>query len=348
MMRWVTITSAPSSELEGLWNECLDDCEFASHYASPQFFLEPYFRDSSIFAILAQRADGRVEGALTGTRQSHQIVCGHSSSPQLCIRRDTSYNAVISTLAEGIRDLASHNDELISVFVWFKADEFLAARFREQTFAAPRGGAVLIDLTRGPDRLLKESSETRRNQVRRAVRNQVEVTEMIVERDFDAYYELYKHWCDFKCLPTVAYDVQRSAFEMTGNRLALVARHQGNIVGVSTFRYRLPGIIEYAGNVSRRDATKLRQNDLLLWKGIEWACAHRGLRWFSCAGVHFFLQLSGGDVVPVLRYRQDLTLLRRHDLKDACVEIGRRIYKALPNTLQSRVKTLVARDESSQ
>lgn len=346
-MRWVTITSAPSSELEGQWNECLDNCEFASHYASPQFFLEPYFRDSSIFAILAQRADGRIEGALTGTRQSHQILCGHISSPQLCVRRDTSYGAVIATLAEGIGQLASHNDELISVYSWSKTDDFSAAGFRERTFDAPSGGAVLIDLTRGPDRLLKESSETRRNQVRRAIRNEVEVTEMIVERDFDAYYELYRHWCDFKCLPIVPYEVQRSSFEMRGNRLALVARHQGNIVGVSTFRYRLPGIIEYAGNVSRRDATKLRQNDLLLWKGIEWACAHRDLRWFSCAGVHFFLQLSGGNVVPVWRYRRDRTLLRKHDLKDACVEIGRRVYKALPSTLQSRIKTLVARDESS-
>jgi hypothetical protein len=346
-MRWVTITSTPSGELASLWNECLDNCEFASHYASPQFFLEPYFKDSSTFAILAQRADGRVEGALTGTRQGHQILCGHISSPQLCIRRDASHSAVIATLAEGIGQLASRNDELISVYSWSKADDFPAAGFRERKFGAPSGGAVLIDLTRGPDRLLKESSETRRNQVRRAIRNQVEVTEMIVERDFDGYYELYRHWCDFKSLPIVPYEVQRSAFEMRGNRLALVARHQGNIVGVSTFRYRLPGIIEYAGNVSRRDATKLRQNDLLLWKGIEWACAQRGLRWFSCAGVHLFLQLSGGDVVPVLRYRRDRTLLRRHDLKDACVEIGRRIYKALPSTLQSRVKTVVARGESS-
>jgi hypothetical protein len=40
------------------------------------------------------------------------------------------------------------------------------------------------------------------------------------------------------------------------------ARHDGRVVGVSTFRFRKPGIVEYAANVSRRKETRIRQNDL--------------------------------------------------------------------------------------
>jgi hypothetical protein len=47
------------------------------------------------------------------------------------------------------------------------------------------------------------------------------------------------------------YEIQRAVFELGGNRLRLVARHNGRVIGVSTFRYRRPGIMEYTANVSR-------------------------------------------------------------------------------------------------
>jgi len=169
-----------------------------------------------------------------------------------------------------------------------------SAGFRLRKFDVPMC-TILLDLSKGKDWIFRQCSETRRNLIRRAMKAGVDITEMDVERDFDGYYELYRHWCGFKNIACQPYDVQRSSFEAKRNRLVLVARLNGRVVGVSSFRFRRPGVVEYAANVSRREETRIRQNDLLLWGGIEWAVDQRDFSYFSMAGAHFFLQKFGGD-----------------------------------------------------
>jgi hypothetical protein len=86
----------------------------------------------------------------------------------------------------------------------------------------------------------------------------------------------------------------------------------------------------------------LKPNDLLQWRGIEWACRH-GLRRHSLGGSHQFLLRFGGTVVPILHYRLDRTWLRRHDLRDTVKEVGSRIARKLPPSVGKGIRKLTGK-----
>jgi hypothetical protein len=337
LLSFEIVSACPDARLTAAWNECLDECTFASHYTAPAFFSEPYFRDFTPFAILA--LDGAtVVGVLTGTSRDGATVCGMHASPQLCIRAGAPAEQVAECLAAGLQARLTKQQRLVTVYAWSRLEGFRRAGYRELIIGAPMA-TTLLDLSRPAELLFREFSETRRNKIRRAIKAGVTVTEMDVAEDFAAYYELYTHWCEFKHIAPQPYDVQRAAFENRDNRLVLVARHDARIVGVSTFRFRNPGIIEYAANVSRREETRIRQNDLLLWKAIEWAATAR-LRYFSMAGSHFFLQKFGGALHVTYRYTKDRTLLRRHDVAQALRSVAITALHHLPEGVQQRLKRL--------
>ena len=344
-MSFIIVTSPPAGPVLDSWNASLDQSDFASHYTSPAFLIEPYFAGKNPFAVLAVDASGVVLGVATGLRSATQITCGASGSPHVCIRRGVDQAAVSAALLDGVESHARNGgSELTEIYAWEPLAAAKARGFRVSQCRAPLG-TIVLDLTHGAEGLFKEFSETRRNKVRRAIRANVEVTEFDIERDFDAYYEIYLHWCSFKHLPPQACDVQRKVLAMPGHRLALVARHEGQIIGVSTFRYRDPGVMEYAANVSRREQTKVRQNDLLIWRAVEWACARKGISLFSMAGAHFFLQKFGGEMRSTYRYRKDRTLFRRHDLADFGRTIVVKSYQALPDSVRSRLKRLLNKSD---
>jgi hypothetical protein len=340
-MRYLTLTVRPDDVTAAAWNDCLDNSEFAGFYTSPEFFDIPYFRSSGAFAILAER-DGVVHGVATGVVSRLEMSCGLSGSPQICIRRNTDAEAVGRALAAGLKNHGVRSTKFVSAFTWGEVSGFASAGFRFRRYDAPLS-TILLDLSRGTDVLLSECHSARRVNIRRAIKTGVEVLEMNVERDFDDYYALYSHWCELKQLPRQPYDVQRAVFESKGNRLLLVARHDGRMIGVSTFRFRRPGIMEYTANVSRHDERKLKQNDLLMWRAIEWATRQANIRYLSMAGAHTFLQRFGGEVHPTYRYSLDLTTFRRRDLAESAHAIAIRTYRALPNVAKSTIKKLLQR-----
>ena len=345
-MEYMIVTGAANAATLSAWNDCLDSADFATYHTSPEFLSEGRLRGREPFAVLAVQGE-RVHGVVTGFCDRRELTCGESGSPHLCVRRGEDVHAVGSTLAAGLRAHASRSTELISAYAWGEMPGLRAAGFRSQSFAPPLC-TILLDLSRGKDWLFRQCSETRRNKIHRAVKAGVQVSEMVLARDFDEYYELYRHWCGFKKLACQPYDVQRSAFELGANRLALVARHDGQMTGVSTFRFRRPGLVEYASNVSRREDSKIRQNDLLLWRGIEWSVEQGCYSHFSMAGAHFFLQKFGGRVHQTYIYRLDRTFLRRRDAADGIRAAAQRLYRSLPEGAKQVAKKLLRRPEDSR
>jgi lipid II:glycine glycyltransferase (peptidoglycan interpeptide bridge formation enzyme) len=236
--------------------------------------------------------------------------------------------------------------KFISAFSWNEVAGFQSAGFRAKKWESP-SGTVLLDLSRGADALLRDCTKTHRYNIRHALKAGVEVTEMDIGRDFDEYYALYEHWCAFKRCAPQPYDLQRAVFEARENRLLLVARHNGRVVGASTFRFRRPGIIEYAANVSRREETKLTQNDLLLWRAIEWSTQQKDIRYFSMAGAHKFLQGFGGTRHATYRYSLDLTAFRRRDVAEIAQAAAMGVYRALPERARAGLKRLLRVDRGT-
>lgn len=327
---------APSSSRESWWNELLSDVEFPSHYTSPAFFREVYFAGLRPFAIGAYEAGGELGGLLTCVQKGRQLVCGNFGTPQVVIRRGVDRERTGAILAAAlIRQAVRRNSELVTVTCWEPNEGFRRMGFKETANVAP-SGTIMLDLTRGADTLFKEFSATSRNQIRHAIREKVEVSICDAERDFDDYYQLYRDWCEFKGVPAYPYDLQRQAL-LDEHRLILIARQNGRLIGSSAFRYRIPGIIEYGANLSRREETKFRQNDLLLWRAIEWA-AQAGASAMSMGSAQFFATKFGGTKHTTYRYRLDFTLGRRHDRREQMLHAALAAYHKLPPGMQRFVK----------
>ena len=335
------ITTSVNASLASAWNDCLNAADFATHYTAPEFLDENYFRASRPFAVLAMDA-GTVIGVVTGYFAGADMVCGASGSPHICVRRGANLEDVGRVLAAGLRAHARSAVKFMSAYAWTQVPGFETAGFRLRKIDVPLC-TILLDLSKGTDWLFRQCSETRRNKIRRAIKAGVQVTEMDFGRDFDEYYDLYRHWCGFKNVTCHPYELQRSVLETRGNRLILVARHEGRLLGVSSFRYRRPGVVEYAANVSRREESRLRQNDLLLWRGIEWSVQQGGFSHFSMAGAHFFLQKFGGDTHTTYGYSLDRTFLRTRDTVAGVRTAAMRLYRRLPEPVKRAAKRLLQR-----
>jgi hypothetical protein len=126
-----------------------------------------------------------------------------------------------------------------------------------------------------------------------------------------------------------------------------VARVAGKPVATNIFRFFPGGLFESSANTSLDEFIHLKPNDLLQWKGIEWACQN-GLRRHSLGGSHQFLLRFGGTVVPVLRYRRDCTWMRRHDLRDKVESVGRRIVRQLPASVEKSLRNLTSQPKNKK
>ena len=341
-MDHVILTSIPNDSTAAAWNNCLDNSEFAGWYTAPDYFRVQYFQRERPFAVLAVTNEV-VHGIATGLLGDQDMDCGHSGSPQVCIRRGSHNEEVGRALAAGLRSHSIKSTKFISAFAWNETAGFQSMGFRVKRFQTPLG-TILLDLSKGTDPLFRDCAEARRHNIRRAIKAGVEVTEMNVRRDFDDYYALYKHWCGVKRITPRPYELQRAVFETQDNRLLLVARHDGRMVGVSTYRFRRPGIIEYTANVSRREETKLKQNDLLMWRAIEWSVQQKDIRYFSMAAAHTFLQRFGGQRQATYRYSLDLTAFRVRDLAETGRDVAVRVYQALPQRARQGIKKLLRFD----
>jgi len=190
----------------------------------------------------------------------------------------------------------------------------------------------------------KEFSENRRRNVRKAIKSGVEVGLASTREEFDSYYQIYVGWSERKNLPILPFEVIERALNLTGNRKLFLARFEGEIIAGVIIRTFPGGMIEYAANSSLPEYLKLRPNDLLQWRIVEWACGE-GYKRYSLGGAHLFVRRMGGDIVPVYRYRLDRTLLHRHELKEALGRSGRNMFNALPGGLKSQVRRALGRHE---
>ena len=194
----------------------------------------------------------------------------------------------------------------------------------------------MLDLTKGPDELFRQFSNTRRTDIRNAIKGGLEVVIAGTRDEFRAYYEIYADWCRRKKITPSSFDVIEEALSLQNRRLFL-ARHEGKIIAATIIRLYPGAMIEYAANSSLVEYLKLKPNDLLQWRIVEWAC-REGYTRYSLGGAHLFVRRMGGSIVPVYRYRLDRTWLHRYELKEALEKSGRNMFNALPDNLKARVR----------
>lgn len=328
--------SFPPADVLRDWHDGLRRVDFPSHYNAPEFFLEPYWTGKQPFAILAL-TQGAVTGILTGIHEGDHVTSGLPSRPQICVDAAVDPNGTLDSLARGLLAEAG-SAKLVTVYSWSwrPLNPFERYGFRRRDLE----GNVVLDLTQGSEALFRQFPADRRRNIRFAIRNGVEVTQASTIEDFLAYYEVYSEWCKRKGNQPFPFQWEELAFHSTqGNRRLFLARLSGKVIAGNIFRFYPGGMFESARNNSLQEFLQFKPNDLLQWRGIEWAC-REGLRRHSLGGAHFFLRRFGGTVVPVYRYRLDRTLLRQHDRREATLDAARRIFRRLPQPVQKRVRSV--------
>jgi len=326
-MKFQILHEFPSADLERSWRDCLTRVEMPSHYDAPEYFLESLRVGDRPFAVLAVEGT-RVRGVLTGFHLGKHVMSGLPSRPQICVDTTEDAEPTIEILAQGLLAEAD-SAELISIYTWRSRElkPFSTRGFRTRQLP----GNVVLDLTLGPEALFKQFTKDRRRNIRYAEKHGVEVFEATTAQDIADAYAVYSAWRG-----TERKQVQGSwsfeSFEKTvgikTNRRLFLARFEGKVIAINIFRFFPGGLFESAANSSLDEFMHLKPNDLLQWRGIEWACS-QGLRRHSLGGSHGFLLRFGGTVVPILRYRLDRTWLHRHDLREAAQAFGGRIYHKL-------------------
>ena len=319
------------------WREFLTRADFAAHYVSPEYFREPFVRDKRPFVVLAWQGE-RVVAALSGIHEGEQLICGLMSRPQICFDKTVDLAAASEGLLGGLLAEAG-SDKLITFYSWVPLESLSKHGYR----CKQEEGVVMLDLTNGPDELFKGFANTRRTDIRNAIKHGLEVVIASRRDEFRAYYEIYADWCQRKKIAPSSFGVIEEALSLQNRRLFLV-RYEGKIIAATIIRLYPGAMIEYAANSSLDEYLKLRPNDLLQWRIVEWAC-REGYKLYSLGGAHLFVRRMGGSIVPIYRYRVDRTLLRRYELKEALSKSGRNMFNALPGSLKSQVRSALRRHD---
>jgi len=325
--------SLPVGPIEARWRACLANSDFPTHYTTPEFFLEPMLRQRRAFAILSMIGE-EVTGMLTGVNDGDHVQSGLSVRPQIAFSRSADRGRATASLVAGLVSEAK-GAKLVDLFVWSDMESVIPPRFRRRQYE----GVVMLDLSRGPDALFRRFSENKRTNIRKAIKYGVSVEPASTPDEIAAYYAIYLDWSRRKGLPITPKEEFQQTFALTGNRLLLLARHQGEIIAGLVIRYFAHGVMEYAANSSLDSALRLRPNDLLHWRAIEWGC-REGIAKYSLGGAHLFLRKFGGEIVPTTRHRLDLSLFRRFVIGDWIVDQAQRARPLIPDRLTTLARSL--------
>jgi Acetyltransferase (GNAT) domain len=330
---WQVLHSAPGGPIEARWRVCLGNCDFPTHYAAPEFFLEPILCRRQPFAVLCMMGE-EVAGILTGTNDGDIVRSGISVRPQIAFSCKADRPRVMASLVAGLINEAK-GAKLVDLFVWSDMESLVPPRFSCQRYE----GVVMLDLSRGPDALLCQFSANKRTNIKKSIKYGVSVAPATSRDEIAAYYAICVDWSHRKGLPIASEEEFHQLFALTDNRLLLLARHQGKIIAGLVIRYVAHGVMEYAANSSLESALHLRPNDLLHWRAIEWGY-REGITKYSLGGTHLFLRKFGGEIVPTTRHRLDLSLFRRFAIGDWIIDQADRARPLMSDRLTTLARSL--------
>jgi hypothetical protein len=233
--------------------------------------------------------------------------------------------------------------KLLTAYAWSSAPlkGFERHGFRSRQLE----GDVVLDLTQGSEAILRQLNAKAREGIRRSMKTGVEVFQASSREEILAYYQIRSEWnrrkgFDHQLAP---WDRFEQRYRLQSNIRLFLAKYNEKIIAGNTVRFFPGGLVEDANNASLDEFLRLRPNDLLMWRVIEWACAE-GFPRFSLGAAHSFLMKFGGTVSPINRYRLDRTWMRRHDLREALLEFGRENLRKFPVPVENAVRKLVGKD----
>jgi hypothetical protein len=339
-MDHIVLTSMPDSDLSARWNVSLREMPFATHYVTPNYFTDPYVRGKR-FAVLAVEDDGKIAAVTTGIFETENVVSGMFSRPQMVFREGLDREQAAGVLLKGVQELGSPS--IVDLYSWREIPGFVDGGMQMRA-SGLETSVVVLDLKKGSDAIFAKFSQTRRNEIRRAIKQgRVEIKELETDEELAQLYEIHSKWNALKGNPTDTLENMQTAASQRENRRIFIAKTDGNVIAGSFYRFCPGSMVEYAANFSLPEFQKLRPNDLIGWHAIQWAGAV-GCRYFSMGGSHLFLRRFGGEVWTTYRYRHDHhRSLSLNGIKENARGIGSAAFRRLPVNIRAGVRRVLAK-----
>lgn len=340
-MNWKVLTAYPDTNLEKKWNEFLANAEYPTHYTTPNFFVDPYIRGGERFAVLAFEGED-ISAVLTGVDNGKTIISGMPVRPQTAFRKDVNFANAVNGIFQGSLEKGGQSLEMIEFYTWSPVKEFEDVGFQTQT-STEQNLVIMLDLSKGADEIFKDFSQTRRNELRKAMKqNLVKVKELETEQELKELYEIFVDWNQRKGHQPETFETMQFAVSQKNNRKVLIAKYEEKVIAGSYYRFCKGGVVEYAANNSLTEFQKLRPNDLIGWRSIEWAC-QSGFSHYSMGGSHLFLRRFGGNEIATHRYKLDRTFFKTHEKKEQLTNFAIKTYKSLPDSTRKKLKQVLGK-----
>lgn len=323
----------PESAIREKWEAFLPTATYATHYTGPNFFTDPYIRGSRI-AILSFDGD-EIVGVMTGVENSGRFISGLGVRPQTIFRKGSDRQAILRSMLDAL--ITEQSPELIDIYTWenvesAKSLDLASAQCTDENLI------IMLDLSKGEEQIFREFSQTRRNEIRKALKKaDVEIKELETGAEIAELYEIHKDWNSRKGNQPDSFEDFERAMKQRDNRKVFLALHEGKIIAGSYYRFTPGGVVEYAANNSLTEYQNLRPNDLIGWRAIQWACS-QDFTHFSMGGSHLFLRRFGGEEFGAWHYRLDRTFLKRHEKKEALKKLAVKTYLSLPVSARQKIK----------
>lgn len=341
-MSYQILTEYPNEKTLAEWNDFLGNAEFPTHYATPNFFVDPFIRGGEKFAVLTRDETGKITAVLTGTDDGVKLNSGFAVRPQTCFRRGADLSKTARNLLAGLREKGGAHLEYINFYTWQPVAEFEKIGFQTEV-ASGAEKIMMLDLAIGADEIFKGFSQTRRNEIRKSIKqNRVQIKELETEAELAELYEIHVEWNRRKGNQPDTFEQMKLAFAQKEHRKIFIAVHEGKIIAGSYYRFCKNGIVEYAANNSLVEFQKLRPNDLIGWHSIQWAC-EAGFTHYSMGGSHLFLRRFGGEEWAAHRYKLDRSFLKMHNLRENIQNFSVKTYQRLPISLKNKVKQIAGK-----
>ena len=338
--KYLVLTTQPETQVLEKWEDFLQNASFATHYATADFFADPFAGKGEKFAILATDGE-QINAVMTGLKVNNQIVSGLAVRPQTVFRDGADRAAAAVPLIDAIASFAGDAVNLIK-FNSFESVDGLDEFGYEHEAASGADLVVMLDLEKGADALFKEFSERRRTDLRKVMKQaKLEVKLLETEAEIAELYDINKIWNAGKGNIPDPFESFQTALK-SEHRAIFIAIHEGKIVAGTYLRFSKGGVVEYAANNSLGEFQNLRPNELLGWRAIEWACAG-DFRKFSMGASHPFLARYGGELVASNRYQLDRSFLKRHANREKVTRFAAKTYLSLPEGLRKKIKAVTAK-----
>lgn len=318
------VRAYPEALIERRWRQFLRRSSLASHFVSPEYFIDPRIQGKKPFAILAGRTE-QVEGCLTAWHEGSRVISGFAAHPQLLVLDSSERHLVEAALVNALLKEAK-DASLVTVFSWSKVRAFEDMNF----WVRENNATFVLDLSLPEERLFRNLDGKRRNGIRSAMKGGIEVREAGAG-DLTKFHEVLK--ATHERLGLEAPLSIEIILRPETNRKLLVAFYQGACIAGTIVRYESSGLAEYSENASLPEFWRLHPNDLLLWEAARWA-KRIGCTAMNLGGHNLFKKQFGGTLVPIFQMSQDFSWCRWRHARERIETLGRRLYRTAKNEMQ--------------